>query len=194
MNRQKNHSTPRPQDNPWFWICSALRYPQRGEPAFHFRLPRLARLTLEAEARRVGVSSSAYVRALVIVSLTQRGENAGVARSVLHKNFDRAIKRFMLTYQMPVGVAGLPAKEKRDSLEELSWAGIQEAIKFAKAQEDPELRLLAMRVVGYLIRTELAIQHEQDQAAVDELYNKLEAVRDELAQKVRTSGRHKTRD
>jgi len=142
----------------------------------------------------VGVSSSAYVRALVIVSLTQRGENAGVARSVLHKNFDRAIKRFMLTYQMPVGVAGLPAKEKRDSLEELSWAGIQEAIKFAKAQEDPELRLLAMRVVGYLIRTELAIQHEQDQAAVDELYNKLEAVRDELAQKVRTSGRHKTRD
>jgi hypothetical protein len=100
----------------------------------------------------------------------------------------------MLTYQMPVGVAGLPAKEKRDSLEELSWAGIQEAIKFAKAQEDPELRLLAMRVVGYLIRTELAIQHEQDQAAVDELYNELEAARDELAQKVRTSGRHKTRD
>jgi len=116
----------------------------------------------------------------------------GVSRSVIHRNFDRAVKRFMLTYQMPVGIAGLPAKEKRDQLEELSWAGVQEAIKFAKAQEDPELRLLAMRVVGYLIRVELAIQHEQDQAAIDELYNDLEAARRELAQKVRASGRDKT--
>lgn len=162
-----------------------MRYPRRGEPHFHFRLPRLAHLALEAEARRIGVSPSAYVRALVIANLTQRGENSGVARSGLHKKFDRAIKRFILTYQMPVGVAGLPAKEKRDELEELSWAGIQEAIKFAKAQEDPELRLLAMRVVGYLIRTELAIQHEQDQAAVDALFLELEALRDEFAKKVK---------
>jgi len=95
----------------------------------------------------------------------------------------------MLTYQMPVGVAGLPAKEKRDELEELSWAGLQEAIKFAKAQEDPELRLLAMRVVGYLIRVELAIQHEQDQAAVDDLFIELEAARDELAKKAKAGSR-----
>jgi len=166
-----------------------LRYPQRGEPLFNFRLPRLARLTLEAEARRVGISSSAYVRALVITSLTQKGENTCVRRSVLHTNFDRAIKRFMLAYQMPVGVAGLPAKDKRDTLEELSWAGIQEAIKFAKAQEEPELRLVAMRVVGYLIRIELAIQHEQDRAAVDDLFIELEAARDELAKKVK-AGSH----
>jgi len=166
-----------------------LKYPQRGEPIFHFRLPRLARLTLEAEARRVGVSPSAYVRALVIVNLTQRGENTCVARSVLHTNLDRAVKRFILTYHIPVGIAGLPAKDKRDSLEELSWAGIQEAIKFAKAQEEPELRLLAMRVVGYLIRTELAIQHDQDHAAVDDLFIELEAARDELAKKVK-AGSH----
>jgi hypothetical protein len=38
-----------------------------------------------------------------------------------------------------------------------------------KPQEDPELRLLAIRVVGYLIRTELSIRHKQDQAAVDPL-------------------------
>ena len=166
-----------------------MRYPRRGEPHFHFRLPRLAHLALEAEARRIGVSPSAYVRALVIAGLTRREENSGVARSGLHKNFDRAVKRFILTYQMPVGAAGLPAKERRDELEELSWAGIQEAIKFAKAQEDPELRLLAMRVVGYLIRTELAIQHEQDQAAVDDLFIELEAARDELEKKVK-AGSH----
>jgi hypothetical protein len=77
----------------------ALTYRRRREPLFKFRLPRLARLTLEAEARRIGVSPSAYVRALVIANLTQRGENSGVARSGLHKNFDRAIKRFILTYQ-----------------------------------------------------------------------------------------------
>jgi hypothetical protein len=176
------------------WRCSVLRYPQRGEPLFNFRLPRLARFALEAEATRLGVSPSAYVRALVITNLTTRGENLGVRRSVLHRSFDRAVKRFMLAYQMPVAIAGLPAKEKRDELEELSWAAVQEAIKFAKAQEDPELRLLAMRVVGYLIRTELAIQHEQDQAAVDELYNDLEAARRELAQKVGSSGRDKTRN
>jgi hypothetical protein len=71
-----------------------LTYPRRGEPLFNFRLPRLTTLALEAEARRVGVSPSAYVRALVIVNLTQRGENGGVRRSVLHTNFDRAVKRF----------------------------------------------------------------------------------------------------
>jgi predicted DNA-binding protein (UPF0251 family) len=171
-----------------------LKYPRRGEPFFSFRLPKLARFALEAEARRIGVSSSAFVRALVIASLTKRGENMGVSRSVIHRSFDRAVKRFMLAYQMPVGIAGLPAKEKRDELEELSWAAVQEAIKFAKAQEDPELRLAAMRVVGYLIRTELAIQHEQDQAAVDELYNGLEAARRELAEKVRASRRDKRGD
>ena len=47
----------------------------------------------------------------------------------------------MLTYQMPVGIAGLPAKEKRNDLEELSWQAVLEAAKYAKAQEDPELRL-----------------------------------------------------
>ena len=54
----------------------------------------MATLALEAEARRVGVSSSAYVRALVIINLTQRGENVCVRRSVLHTNIDRAVKRF----------------------------------------------------------------------------------------------------
>jgi hypothetical protein len=98
----------------------------------------------------------------------------------------------MLAYQMPVGVAGLPAKEKRDQLEELSWAGIQEAIKFAKAQEDPGLRLLAMRIVGYLIRVELAIQHEQDQAAAEDLFIQLEALRDELAKKVQSRDQAKS--
>jgi len=43
----------------------------------------------------------------------------GVARNVLHVQFDPAIRRFMLMYQMPEGVAALPSKEKRDELEGL---------------------------------------------------------------------------
>ena len=39
--------------------------------------------------------------------LIRKGENTRVARSVLHTSFDRAIKRFMLTYQMPIDIAGL---------------------------------------------------------------------------------------
>jgi hypothetical protein len=40
----------------------------------------------------------------------------------------------MLAYQMPVGIAGLPAKEKRNELEELSWQAVLEAVKYAKAR------------------------------------------------------------
>jgi hypothetical protein len=40
----------------------------------------------------------------------------------------------MLAYQMPVGIAGLPAKEKRNELEELSWQAVLEAVKYGKAR------------------------------------------------------------
>jgi hypothetical protein len=36
-------------------------------------------------------------------------------------------------------------------------------------RKDPELRLIAIHVIGYLISTELAMQHEQDKAAVDSI-------------------------
>jgi hypothetical protein len=158
----------------------------RGEPMFNFRLPLLAQYALREKARSLGLSAAGFARAVVVASLTGGGEKSCVSQGDLHRNFDRAVKRFMLTYQMPVGVAGLPAIDKRNELEELSWAGLQEAIKFAKVQQDPELRLLAMRIVGYLIRVELTIEHEQDHAAVDDLFIELEALRDELKKKVQS--------
>ena len=57
---------------------------------------------------------------MVAASLIEKEEKSGVSHSDLHTNFERTIKRFMLTYQMPVGIAGLPAKEKRNDLEKLS--------------------------------------------------------------------------
>jgi hypothetical protein len=78
-------------------------------------------------------TENARARAMVAASLIEKEEKSGVSHSDLHTNSDRAIKRFMLTYQMPVGVAGLPAKEKRDDLEKLSWQAALGADKYAKA-------------------------------------------------------------
>ena len=70
--------------------------------------------------------------------MIEKEEKSGVSHSDLH-NFDRAIKRFMLAYQMPIGVAGLPAKDDQDEFEKLSWQAVLKADKCAKAQEDSEL-------------------------------------------------------
>jgi hypothetical protein len=75
-----------------------LEVPTRGELIVRLRLPKLAILTLEAEARRIGVSPSACVPALLIAKLAQRGENMGLPRSVAHKQFNVAVKRFTLAY------------------------------------------------------------------------------------------------
>jgi hypothetical protein len=77
-------------------------------------------------------AENARARAVVVASLIEKEEKSGVSHSDLH-NFDRAIKRLILAYQMPVGVAGLPAKEKRNELEKLSWQAVLEAVKYAKA-------------------------------------------------------------
>ena len=158
----------------------------RGMPRFQLRLPKAVQARLEDEAADLGVTVSTYVRAILVAHLSlQKRENQGVVHSVTHSSFDRAVKRFILACLTGVSVAGLPGKERRNELEGLSWAAVAEAIKFAKAQDDPELRLLAMRVVSSLIRTELAILHEQDQAHVDELVAEVEVLRSELAEKVK---------
>ena len=119
-------------------------------------------------------------------------KNMGVSRPSFHP-FDRAVKRFILTAQGTT-IAGLPGKERRFELEELSWQALQEYIKYAKAQEEPMLRLLAMRVVTAQIRAMLAILDSVDKAHVDELLEELENARDELARETqtRTSATKKT--
>ena len=93
---------------------------RRGEPMFNFRLPPLAQLASQRKARSLGLSAAGFARAVVVASLIEKEEKSGVSHSDLHTNLDRAIKNFILAYQMPIGVVGLPAKEKRDELEDLS--------------------------------------------------------------------------
>lgn len=101
--------------------------------------------------------------------------------------FDRAVKEFILAYRQGVLIAGLPGKARRTDLEALAWASLDGALKYAKTQDRPELRLLAMRVVTALMRVELAILHEQDAAHVDELVDDLEARRGELETQTKAS-------
>jgi hypothetical protein len=48
-------------------------------------------------------------------------ENQGDIHSDMHPSFDHAVKRFLLGYHAGVSVAGLPCKDRRNDLEELSW-------------------------------------------------------------------------
>lgn len=159
---------------------------RRGTPNYTLRLSKGIQARLESDATDLGVSSAAYVRAILVAHLSlPKRENQGAMHGAMHPSFDRAVKRFILAYHTGVFAAGVPRKERRNELEGLSWLAVAEAVKFAKPQEEPELRLLAMRVVSSLIRTELAILHEQDRAHVDELVKELEAMRSELAEKVK---------
>jgi len=142
-------------------------------------------LILLASQKRL--SFSAYVRGVLEDHVREQVKNMGV----LHPDsspLDRAVKRFVLGYR-GVRIAGLPGKERRGVLENLAWKSLEEAIAYAKSQEDPELRLLAMRLATALMRTELAILHEQDAAAVDELLEELEVRRRELATRAKERNR-----
>jgi hypothetical protein len=128
---------------------------------------------------------------MVVHLSPQTRENQYAIPAAIDDSFD-PVKRFITAYRTRVGIAALPGKERRNELEKLGWIAVADAIKFARAQKDPELRLLATRVVSSLIRTELAILHEQDAAAVDELVAELEADRDELETKIKASTENKT--
>ncbi len=158
------------------------------------RLSKAVKTRLEIEATLIGLSPSEYVHSLLVahlMSLASR-KNKGDLHSVGHSDLNRTVKEFILACQFPISTAGsLPGKERRNSLEELAWKAVQDAVAFAKAEADPELRLLAMRVASSVMRTELAVLHEQDQAAVDEYLEETENDRDELAKRAQESARKK---
>jgi hypothetical protein len=84
--------------------------------------------------------------------------------------------------------ARLPGAPKRDELEELTWRAVQEAVAYSKTEDaakEAEARLLALRVVNSLMRTELAVLKHQDDAFVDDLLKELKGDTDELEKEAR---------
>ena len=75
------------------------------------RLSKVYPLALERRAIRAYVALSGHVRAVSVAHLSLLGrEDQGVPhieRGVPHPSFDRASKRFILAYRMPVWVAGM---------------------------------------------------------------------------------------
>jgi hypothetical protein len=157
--------------------------PGTGVPRRAFRLRKALVGELITLADRQHVTLSAYVRFILEQHVLAETKNMGVRHPF--RRLDRAVKRFILAYQQGVVTiaGGLPGKPHRTALEELTWKSLGEAIVYAKTQSDPELRLLSMRVVTALMRTELAILREQDAAEVDELFRELEERRREYVEK-----------
>ena len=166
-----------------------MSLPGKGTGKWGIRLRPSLRALLEMLAGEHGESTRGYVRRL-LEEHVWREVKSRVGPHPGGGSFDRSVKRFLLAQAThgygTISVAGsLPGKGHRDSLEDLAWRSLEEAVAYAKAQTDPQLRLLAMRVATVLMRAELAILHEQDQAAIDELLEDLEAKRRELAEKAR---------
>lgn len=121
------------------------------------------------------------------------------SRNQLHDNWQRLdslIRRFILLSRQEVAIAGAPAtQDKRNELQEVAWKAIQQAVEYSKSEEAAEnavARLLALRVLGYLVRTGLAILDSKDKNFIDDLVEQLEASRSEWATQTKTSARKET--
>jgi hypothetical protein len=167
--------------------------PTKGTHVSGVRLQPSLKAKLKLDAARKSIRFSDLVRQILTEYLERQAENMGVKHPRFWP-FDRAVKRYIIAAEADIGIAGLPGKQRRDELEGLSWKAVREAIKYAKAQEEPVIRLLAMRVATALMRVELAIVDSQDKAHVDDLVEELETARDELAKETQTatSARKKT--
>jgi hypothetical protein len=110
-----------------------------------------------------------------------------------HELLDGLVRRFvLLCRQDVVAIAtGAPGtQQKRGELQDLTWKAIGQAVEYAKSEEAAQnavARLLALRVLGYLIRTGLAIQDSKDRNFIEDLVEKLEDTHGEWATQTKAS-------
>jgi hypothetical protein len=107
--------------------------------------------------------------------------------------FDGLVRRFILLCGQDVVwiAAGAPStQQKREELQDVTWKAIAQAVEYSKSEEAAKnamARLLALRVLGYLIRTGLAIQDSKDKNFIDDLVEKLEDAHGEWTTQTKTS-------
>lgn len=153
-----------------------LRKP-RGDGLLTARLPVKYIAALTAVARAQGKSRSHILFDAVDQYLKEMYYNR--ARDVIHlQDLIRHAKEYLSLARMTVSVAGLPAKKRRDELEEVMWKAVQAAVQYAKTEEaatNAEKRLWALMVVARLAQVHNAILREQDRSFVDDLLEQIEA-------------------
>lgn len=168
---------------------------ERVGPRVKMRLPEPYIAALRALALKHGITMSDYMRDMVRHHLLETGPQFGESGVRLDR-FIRSVKQFILTYRgLAVVSAGLPAKPKREELEHLTWDAVLRAYEFAKSEEaaaNAKARLRAMEVLGNLVRAERLILHDQDEAAVDDLVEKIEESLSGLEKKTKQSPRNTT--
>lgn len=167
----------------------------KGNPHLFGRVPLKYRVAVELEARRLGISPSEQVRRILrehfdrVVTIQTSGGYHLEALARLAKQYMTHVQLSRQVTKVPMQAektGGLPGSQKRDELEVLVWRAIQEAVAYSKTEDaakDAEARLLALRVANGLMRTELAILKQQDDAFVDALLEELGVDTDGLAAK-----------
>jgi len=157
-----------------------------------YRTAKVYRAALLAVARSRGVRFSKFMRLRDKEYLQELYNN----RNQLLYNrelFDGLVRRFiLLCRQDVVGIAtSAPGtQEKRQELQEVTWKAIAQAVEYSKSEEAAQnavARLLALRVVGYLVRTGLAIQDSKDKNFIEDLVEKLEDSHGEWATQTKAS-------
>jgi hypothetical protein len=85
-----------------------------------------------------------------------------------------------------VGIAGLPATDRRAELEKIMWEALQEIVEYSKSEEaakNAEERRQVMELLNHAVRAELAVLHEQDAFYVEDLIDRLETLMREYEKK-----------
>jgi hypothetical protein len=177
-----------------------LEMPGKGNPLLTFRVSRKENLAIRLLANRDNKPVGVYLRLVVQEHLRgvytrSLGENTHLETLVkLTKEFitraqlaRQTTKVSMKTEKSPQ----LPGTERRGDLEDLTWKAVQTAVEYSKTEDaakDAEARLLALRVVNGLMRTELLILKHQDDAYVDTLLEELGVDVNGLATRTRKGG------
>jgi hypothetical protein len=110
-----------------------------------------------------------------------------------HERLDGLVRRFILLCRQDIVAiaAGAPGtQQKREELQEATWKAIAQAVEYSRSEEAAQnafARLMALRALGYLIRTGLAIQDSKDRNFIEDLVEKLEDSCDEWAAKTKAS-------
>lgn len=163
----------------------------RVGPQISFRIPDPHHTALRVLARAHNTTLSGYTRKIVTEHLFQLHDS----RNQLRDNWERLdglVRRFLLLCRQEVAIAaGAPGtQQKREELQEAAWKAIAQAVEYSKSEEAAQnavARLLALRVLGYLIRTGLAIQDSKDKNFIDDLVEMLEDSHGEWATQTKAS-------
>lgn len=165
--------------------------PRRVGPLVSFHMPDSDRAAIRAVAASRGITFSDYMRRMTKEHLLALYDS----RNQLYdkrERLDGLVRRFILLCRQDVAIAaGAPGtQQKREELQEVAWKAIAQAVEYSKSEEAAQnavARLLALRVLGYLIRTGLAIQDSKDKNFIEDLVEKLEDSHGEWATQTKAS-------